>query len=67
LSHLFVEDLGNKDGESVLIQTGNADKQKANLALFNNVQSYTYWSGTQPATSAIRPFARAPRHSHCWA
>lgn len=47
LSHLFVVDLGNKAGESVLNQTGDTgDVQRANLALFSNVQSYSYWSET---------------------
>jgi hypothetical protein len=45
LSHLFVADLGNKAGESVLTQTGDTATQMANLALFSHVQSYAYWSG----------------------
>lgn len=49
LSHLFVTDLGNKAGESVLTQTGDTADQIANLALFNNVQSHYYWSGTEYA------------------
>ncbi len=49
LSHLFVTDLGNKAGESVLDQTGDTAEQIANLALFSNVQSYDYWSGTASA------------------
>lgn len=47
LSHLFVSDLGNKEGESVLNQTGDTAEQIANLALFSNVQSDYYWSGTE--------------------
>jgi MYXO-CTERM domain-containing protein len=46
LSGLFVTDLGNKPHESVLNQVGDTAEQIANLALFSNVQSYAYWSGT---------------------
>ena len=49
LSHLFVTDLGNKAYESVLNQAGDTAEQIANLALFSNVQSYFYWSGTEYA------------------
>jgi hypothetical protein len=58
LSHLLVADLGNKAGESVLIQTGDTPEQIANLALFSNVQSYLYWSGTEyaPDTGAAWRF-----------
>ena len=49
LSRLFVAELGNKAGESVLDQTGDTAEQIANLALFSNVQSYDYWSGTEYA------------------
>ena len=49
LSGLFVTDLGNKPFESVLNQTGDTAEQIANLALFSNVQSYCYWSGTEYA------------------
>jgi len=56
LSHLFVTDLGNKAGESVLNQTGDTAEQIANLALFSNVQSNAYWSGT----------AYAPNLSFAW-
>jgi hypothetical protein len=56
LSGLFVTDLGNKANESVLIQTGDTPMQIANLALFSNVQSNAYWSGTElapnPASAA---------------
>jgi hypothetical protein len=45
LLHLFVVDLGNKEGESVKNQNGDTPEQIANLALFSNVQYY-YWSGT---------------------
>jgi hypothetical protein len=49
LSGLFVTDLGNKANESVLDQLGDTAEQIANLALFSNVQSYVYWSGTEYA------------------
>ena len=49
LSGLFVTDLGNKAGESVLNQVGDTNEQIANLALFSNVQSFGYWSGTEYA------------------
>lgn len=49
LSGLFVTDLGNKPFESVLNQTGDTAEQIANLALFSNVQSVSYWSGTEVA------------------
>jgi MYXO-CTERM domain-containing protein len=51
LSGLFVTDLGNKAGESVLNQAGDSVEQIANLALFSNVQSNNYWSGTEYAPS----------------
>lgn len=50
LSHLMVVDLGNKENESVLEQTGDTAEQIANLALFTNVQSDDYWSGVEIAT-----------------
>ena len=48
LSGLFVTELGNQAGESVLDQTGDTAEQVANLALFSNVQAVAdaYWSGT---------------------
>ena len=49
LSGLFVTDLGNKADESVLNQTGDTPEQIANLALFSNVQSFGYWSGSEYA------------------
>ena len=49
LSGLFVTDLGNKAGESVLNQVGDTLEQIANFALFSNVQSNYYWSGTEYA------------------
>ena len=49
LSGLFVTDLGNKALESVLNQAGDTAEQIANLALFSNVQSDGYWSGTEYA------------------
>jgi MYXO-CTERM domain-containing protein len=47
LSGLFVTELGNKAGESVLNQVGDTAEQIANLALFSNVQAALYWSGTE--------------------
>ncbi|MCV2363278.1 DUF1566 domain-containing protein [Paucibacter sp. DJ1R-11] len=47
LSGLFVTKLGNKGGESVLNQVGDTAEQIANLALFSNVGSGAYWSGTE--------------------
>jgi hypothetical protein len=49
LSGLFVTELGNKANQSVLNQVGDTAEQIANLALFSNVQSYYYWSGTEYA------------------
>ena len=45
----MVTDLGNKAYESVLNQVGDTAEQIANLALFSNVQSFDYWSGTDYA------------------
>jgi hypothetical protein len=53
LSGLFVTDLGNKANESVLNQVGDTAEQIANLALFSNVQSDFYWSGTEYAPSPV--------------
>jgi hypothetical protein len=53
LSHLFVSDLGNKAGESVLTQIGDTAEQIANLSLFSNVQSCLYGSGTAYAPRPI--------------
>lgn len=49
LSGLFVTEFGNKGGESVLNQAGDTAQQIANLALFSNVKSLAYWSGTADA------------------
>ena len=54
LSGLFVTDLGNKANESVLNQVGDTLEQIANLALFSNVQSNFYWSGTEYARLPTR-------------
>ena len=59
LSHLFVADLGNKAGESVFNQTGDTAEQKANLALFKNIQVREYWSGTEPDTTGFWFFSTA--------
>ena len=54
LSGLFVTDLGNKAGQSVLDQTGDTAEQIANLGLFSNLQPYdVYWSGTEYAPNPI--------------
>jgi MYXO-CTERM domain-containing protein len=53
LSGLFVTDLGNKANESVLNQVGDTVEQIANLALFSDVQSFGYWSGTEYAPVPI--------------
>ncbi len=49
LGHLVYTDLGGNEGESVLNQTGDTLLEMANLALFSNLQSYLYWSGTDYA------------------
>jgi len=58
MGHLFYNELGGNAGESVLNQTGDTDQEKANLALFSNVQAYFYWSGTEfaPNTSSAWDF-----------
>lgn len=54
LTGLFVTDLGNKAIESVLNQVGDTVEQIANFALFSNVQSRGYWSGTEYAPDPSR-------------
>lgn len=49
LSGLFVTDLGYNNNGSGLITSDDTAEQIANLALFSNVQSYSYWSGTEYA------------------
>jgi MYXO-CTERM domain-containing protein len=56
LNHLFITDLGNKDRESVLTTTGDTAEQIANLALFSNVKSYFYWSGTELGATVASSF-----------
>lgn len=51
LSGLFVAELGNKAGESVLDPSGDTPEQIANRALFKNVQGDDFWSGTEYAPS----------------
>jgi hypothetical protein len=51
MGHLFIIDLGNKTGESVLNQVGDRPRQIANFALFSNLQSFDYWSGTELASN----------------
>lgn len=53
LSGLLVTDLGIKPLESVLNPAGDTAEQIANLALFSNVQSLAYWSGTTYAPNPI--------------
>lgn len=53
LSHLFVADLGNEGSTSVLNQDNDKAEQIANLALFSNVQSVGYWSGTEYALDPV--------------
>lgn len=56
LSHLFVVDLGN-GRQSILIQDGDTDLQKANFALFSNIKSDAYWGGTpDPGNNAAWGF-----------
>lgn len=52
LSHLFVADFGNKDGESVLNPSGDTAQQTANRTLFSNLQASDYWSATAYAPDA---------------
>lgn len=47
MGHLFYTELGGVAGSSIL-SSGDAD-----LALFSNVQSFSYWSGTEFAPSPI--------------
>lgn len=58
MGHLFYEVLGGKFLESILTQTGDSQAEKDNLALFKNVQSDGYWSGTEypPHLNAVLYF-----------
>lgn len=49
LSGLFVTDLGYNNNGTGLISGDDTAEQIANLALFRNVQSGAYWSGTEYA------------------
>ena len=49
LSGLFVTDLGYNNNGTGLISGDDTAEQIANLALFRNVQSSAYWSGTEYA------------------
>ncbi len=51
MGHLFYEALGGKAVESIFNQSGDTAAEQTNLALFKNVQSYYYWSGTEYAQS----------------
>lgn len=46
LGHMFYTNFGGHPTQSVLDQTGDTAQQMANLAMFKNVASYAYWSGT---------------------
>lgn len=48
MGHIFYTDLGGKAGESVHDATGDTAQEIANFALFVNVHSFGYWSGTIP-------------------
>jgi len=57
LSHLFVADLGYNADASGRDTSDDTPEQIDNLALFSNVQSYTYWSGLELAgTFNVRVF-----------
>jgi len=60
LSRLFVTDLGNQGNSSVLNQVGDTAEQIANLALFGNVQTSGYWSGTELAPNPGRAWSFRP-------
>lgn len=51
LSGLFVTDLGYNNNGFGLITSDDTAEQIANLALFSNVQSSDYWSGSEYAPS----------------
>ena len=53
MGYMFHNDLGGNAGQSVLNQTGDTAQQIANLALFSNVQSSGYWSGTAYAPDPV--------------
>jgi hypothetical protein len=57
LGGLFITELGNKAGETVLNQTGDTAEQIANLALFSNVDEVIYWSGTTYTPDAADAWA----------
>ena len=56
LSGLFVTELGNKGNQSVLNPAGDTAEQIANLAMFSNVRSDAYWSGTEGTLNPNRAF-----------
>ncbi|HSW03692.1 hypothetical protein [Aquabacterium sp.] len=51
MGYLFYNHLGGNAGESVLDPTGDSAQELANLALFENIQAYRYYSGTSYAPS----------------
>ncbi len=52
MGHLFYADLGGNAGESVHDATGDTAQEIANFAMFVNVHSFNYWSGTIPDSFA---------------
>ena len=67
LSGLFVADLGYITDEFGLIAGDDTTAQIANLALFSNVQSDYYWSGTEyapPSGSALSFSTVSGRQTH---
>jgi len=53
MGYMFYNYLGGKAGESVLTQGSDTQLEKANFALFTNVQPFAYWSGTEYAPNPI--------------
>lgn len=52
MGHLFYNALGGKAGEFIVNQAGDTEAEKANLALFKNVNSSGYWSGMEYAPNS---------------
>jgi hypothetical protein len=59
LGNMFYDHFGGNQFESVLDQTGDTQEEMDNLALFTNVQSSVYWSGTEVAPGFL-PWAFLP-------
>jgi len=49
MGYIFYQYVGGKAFESILDPTGDTADEIANLALFTNVRSFAYWSGTEYA------------------